>query len=252
MFIYHKKSTSLVKTTALAKINFHKQKNQSTMIKLVSQIILNIWGWKINGVFPKNSPKFLLIVAPHHEGFLDVLLGWCVRNIQPLPNSRFAAKAELFVFPWYHLHKYPIAWLLLRLGAIPIDRKGELGIRPEGAQGKGFYVQQMVQAIGSTDQISITIVPEGTRTKYKTVSWKLGFYKIAVETGIPVICVGFDYKNKIVKIAPRMMMTGDWGKDRQRIIEWYIANIPGYTPEIPEELRWCNQKPEVYPSAFAV
>ncbi len=204
------------------------------MIKVLSQLILRVWGWKIDGNFPKNLNKFIVIVAPHHEGFLDVLLGWCVRNIHPLPGSRFAAKMELFTFPWYHFHKYPGRWILLQLGAIPIDRTGTLGGRPQGEQGKGFYVQQMVDAIQSTDEISIVIVPEGTRTKYKRVPWKTGFYKIAVASQIPIVMVGFDYYHRVVEISPRMQLTGDWKTDKRRIVEWYREILPDYFPLIPD------------------
>lgn len=207
------------------------------MIKLLSQCILHVWGWKITGVFPKNLDKFLIIVAPHHEGFLDVLLGWCVRNLQPLPNSKFAAKGELFIFPWWHAHKYPIALVLLRMGAIPVDRTGTLGERPKGQGGKGFYVHQMVQAIKSTDKISITINPEGTRTKGKTVPWKPGFYKIAIETQIPIVMVGFDYRSKTVKVGPLTYLTGDWKSDRVCIMDWYKQELSWYEPNVPEELK---------------
>ncbi|MCX5758469.1 MAG: 1-acyl-sn-glycerol-3-phosphate acyltransferase, partial [Candidatus Hydrogenedentes bacterium] len=69
---------------------------------------------------------------------------------------------------------WPLGVLLRRLGGIPIKRCAPQGI-----------VKQMVQVIRDSDRINVIVTPEGTRTNLEY--WKLGFYRIAVGAGVPIL-----------------------------------------------------------------
>jgi 1-acyl-sn-glycerol-3-phosphate acyltransferase len=73
-----------------------------------------LWAWfhvRISGRenIPVSRP---VILTPNHKNFLDAYFVGLATN----RHIRFMAKAELF--------KGPVAWLFLRLGALPV-RRGE-------------------------------------------------------------------------------------------------------------------------------
>lgn len=192
----------------------YKNNRMKKLLRLVSRTILFFWGWNILGTMPRFS-KAIILVAPHRKGFPDVVLGWLVQNVQHIPNKRFLAKYESL--------RIPIGgWILKKLGAIPIDRNREFS-----SFSKGHYVEQLVNMVSEEKEISLIIAPEGTR---KEVPWKTGFHKIAMETGIPVVCVCFDYGRKRVAISHAFVMTGNLNFDMCIISGWYAKNVPGYIP----------------------
>lgn len=194
----------------------YKNNRMKTLLRLVSRTILFFWGWDILGTMPRFS-KAIILVAPHRKGFPDVVLGWLVQNIQHIPNKRFLAKYEALQIPIG-------GWILKKLGAIPVDRNREFSGFP-----KGYYVDEMVKMINQEKEVSLVIAPEGTRNN---VPWKTGFHKIAMETGIPVVCVCFDYVRKRVVISHAFVLTGNLNFDLCAISGWYIKNVPGYVPQL--------------------
>lgn len=185
-------------------------------LKIISEAMLSIWGWKIVGTFPEFS-KAIIIVAPHRKGFADVLLGWCVQNIHPIPNKKFLAKYEAL--------QIPIAgWILKKLGGIGIDRKREISNLP-----KGYYIGEMVKILNQEKTVTLVITPEGTRAE--NAPWKRGFYEIAIRAKIPVIMIAFDYKKKRVIIDNKLLDISeeDLTKKKDYIRLWYHIYIPQYT-----------------------
>ena len=49
------------------------------------------------------------------------------------------------------------------------------------------------------------ISPEGTRQKVK--KWKTGFYYIALESRVPILLAGLDYKKKEIGIIGELLHT---------------------------------------------
>jgi 1-acyl-sn-glycerol-3-phosphate acyltransferase len=187
-----------------------------TLLKIISKTILFFWGWEIIGTFPKFS-KAIIIVAPHRKGFADVLLGWCVQNIHPIPNKKFLAKYEAVQLPL-------VGWILKQLGAIAIDRNRESSKLP-----KGFYIDDLVKKINQEKTMTLVITPEGTRAE--NAPWKRGFYEIAIRAKIPVIMIAFDYKKKRVIIDNKLLDINeeDLGNKKDYIRLWYTIYIPEYT-----------------------
>jgi 1-acyl-sn-glycerol-3-phosphate acyltransferase len=61
----------------------------------------------------------------------------------------------------------------------------------------------------------LALAPEGTR---KGVSeWKSGFYRIAVMAGVPIMPVGFDYREHVVRLMPLFKASGNLEQDLPRI-----------------------------------
>lgn len=113
----------------------------------------------------------------------------------------------------------PLGWIVKPLGAVPVDRE-----HPQG------FVQGIVEGIERRNQKgigkhpwSLVIAPEGTRSK--TEYWKSGFYRIATETGLPVMLGFVDSRNRTLGLGPVLEMTGDPREDMDKIREFYAGRV---------------------------
>lgn len=184
------------------------------MLKLISTKILNLVGWQIEIVLPKEK-KFVLIGAPHTSNWdfpLAMLAFWTI-NLK----IYWVAKIQMFWGPLYPL--------FTSLGGIPIDRK----------KSKGF-IEQIVDKFDQTDEMVLTIAPEGTRSKTK--HWKSGFYHIAEAAKVPICFAYVDYGNKKLGFTEVLYPSGDIDADMKIIAEFY-ENIEGKQPnnQGPVELK---------------
>jgi len=162
---------------------------------------MRLSGWRIAGNIP-NVPKYLLIVAPHTSNW-DFFHGFCAYLVLRLENSWLAKHTVFF---------WPLGILARNFGGIPIDRsKG------------GNVVRACVNEFAKREKISFTITPEGTRGKVK--EWKLGFYYIATEARVPIVPVALDYPNRLVRIMPPFISTGDVTTDLPKIKAMYSASM---------------------------
>ncbi len=181
----------------------------------IAGFILKVWKWVIINEFPEVD-KVIIIVAPHQKSWQDVVLGWCVKELLPLPRIKFAVKWEAYYSPLWPILKW--------LGGFPIDRKRNKNSNVP----KGGYIKILINLLRTLKQIALVLTPEGTRTK--GASWKRGFYAAAISEGVPVIFVGFNYLNKRVIIGPKVYFTGNVEHDLNIINTWYTQNVPGYKP----------------------
>ena len=109
-------------------------------------------------------------------------------------------KAELF-------HN-PVAWFFYWCGGVPVDRKKSQGL-----------VEQMVEASKKSDKFILTIAPEGTR--HYVSEWKMGFYHIAKNAGIPVVIAIVDGKAKTVRIGQVFHPTENMNADIKTIKNFF-------------------------------
>jgi 1-acyl-sn-glycerol-3-phosphate acyltransferase len=127
---------------------------------------------------------------------------------------------------WIAKHTLLEGWkapILRWLGAIPVDRRA-----PQG------QVAQVAQLIAERDGIILAIAPEGTRGPGEF--WKSGFYHIAKEANVPIICGFLDYGRKVGGVGPVFVPSGDMHADMRRLREFY-ANITGLYPDAFTEPR---------------
>ncbi len=183
------------------------------MWKLLAKSWMKINGWKVKGSVPSDIKKAVMLAAPH-TSILDFIYSRAAFYLLGLP-VKVAIKKELM--------DSMLGPLLKSVGAIGIDRsKGSLGKRNR-------YVDQMAQYLKDSDHMFIMIAPEGTR---KLVNkWKSGFYYIAKEAGVPLVCGYLDYKKKHAGIGPILEITDDPKADIERIKAFYRTVTPKY-PEL--------------------
>lgn len=107
--------------------------------------------------------------------------------------------------------------MLKRLGGIPVDRSE-----------KNNVVNTMAKAFENSERLVITIAPSGTRRNVGP--WKTGFYHIAREAKVPIVCGFIDYRHKTIGVGPVFHPTGDMETDMTSIRTFY-SGISGRYPQ---------------------
>lgn len=124
------------------------------------------WRLRLEGRWPAARGPF--IVVANHQSILDILL------LSRMPREmKWIAKEELFEVPW-------VGWMLHMSGDIPIRR----GDAESGGEALGKAKAYLARGM------SVMLFPEGTRSKTgKLLPFKSGAFRLAVETGVPVLPV---------------------------------------------------------------
>lgn len=167
---------------------------------------MRVVGWRVQGQLP-DLPKYVLIGAPHTSNWDFVLFLGLIFHLRA--NVRFMGKVELF-------HN-PFGWFFYWCGGIPVSRGKSQGL-----------VEQMVDACKRSDKFILTIAPEGTR--YKVIEWKMGFYHIAKNAGIPIVIAIVDGKNKTMRVGQVFHPSEDMDVDIKTIKGCY-EGVLGVNPK---------------------
>lgn len=172
----------------------------------LSRLLMTLMGWKVTGEFPVDR-KFVLIGAPHTSNW-DFVLGLSLTFIFRV-KPQWLGKDALF--------NGVLGVLMRALGGIAIDRSNANGV-----------VGQMVEQLKQADQLVIMLAPSGTRKKMQ--HWKSGFYHIAHQANVPIVCGYLDFKTKEANIGLAFVPTGNVEQDMNRIREYY-KNVSAKYPE---------------------
>jgi len=178
------------------------------MFSKVSNFILKIFGWRIKGGYPHAEKKFILLVMPHTSNW-DFPLGILVRSASK-SGIKFLGKDSLFRFPYGFIFRW--------LGGYPVERSKSHN-----------YVQTVVDIFNSKERFSVTIAPEGTRSKVKKL--RTGFYYIALGAKIPIVFCKFDYANREVVFGNPIFPSGNKEADFE-VIYKHFRGVKGKNPEL--------------------
>lgn len=160
-------------------------------------VLLFLFGWKTNGESP-DIHRYVLIAAPHTSNWDFVFFLLIIFKMR-LPVY-WMGKDSMF--------RWPFKGILKRLGGIPVNRSE-----------KNNVVSFMAKAFENTERLVITIAPSGTRRN--TGLWKTGFYHIAREAKVPIVCGFIDYQHKTIGVGPIFHPTGDMRADMDTIHSFY-------------------------------
>lgn len=163
----------------------------------LGRLFMLILGWKVTGQFPADK-KFVLIGAPHTSNW-DFFLGLALTFIFRL-KTRWMGKDALF--------KGMSGVIMRALGGIAVDRANSSGV-----------VGQMAEALKQADKLTILLAPSGTRKKMP--NWKSGFYHIAHQANVPIVCGYLDFERKEANIGLSFMPSGNIKQDMDLIREYY-------------------------------
>ena len=109
------------------------------------------------------------------------------------------------------------------LGGLPVDRSG-----PHG------FVHQAAQTIENAERLVVAVPPSGTRSRGE--HWKSGFYWIAHEANVPVVCGYLDYARRRACLGHSFVPTGDVDADMDNVRAIY-ADVRGKYPELETPIR---------------
>ena len=125
---------------------------------------LPFWRIRIDGRWPPGRGAY--VVVANHQSFLDIFV------LCNIPHEmKWVAKKELFKIPMF-------GWGLRLAGDICLDRGDTASALKVMDQARRYLKNGM----------SVMIFPEGTRSEDGTLlSFKPGAFKLAVETGVPVL-----------------------------------------------------------------
>ena len=114
----------------------------SPMLRWLSRHTLRLLGWTLTGAMPTNTPKSVVIAAPHTSNwdFPYTLMVAFAMNL----NIQWMGKQQLFRFPFRHL--------MLWLGGIAVNRSQSTNL-----------VEASVQTLQNAQRdLHLVVPPEGT------------------------------------------------------------------------------------------
>ena len=173
------------------------------LLRWIALRLLDLLGWRLDIRLP-DEPKLVVLAAPHTSNWDGVLAVLTVLATE--------LRIGLFVKHTAFNSRF-VGGILRKAGAIPIDRSAPGGV-----------IAQTVAAFRTQPQLLIGIAPEGTRKL--APKWKRGFYLIAQEAGVPMVCAYLDYANKVVGTALQLRTSGDYAADLERIQAFYRTIVP--------------------------
>ena len=166
-------------------------------MKLLAGIILKAIGWEAMPY--KGNDKHAVFVFAHHtsmkDGFLSFL--WLYKN---------GLRARILMAEY--LFTGPLGPLAKALGFIKVERSNPRGL-----------VKSIEEEVRKSDSLFIGICPEGTRSL--APGWKSGFYRIALDSGLPVVLGTADYKKKVMYLSDPIKLTGNAKEDMDRVRDFY-------------------------------
>jgi len=171
----------------------------SPLLKRFSKWILRRAGWTLSGEMPSNTPKSVIIAAPHTSNW-------------DLPYTLLAAFALELNIHWMgkiQIFRFPFKGLMRWLGGIAVDRSKSNNMVSASAD-------VLRQALG---ELHLVIPPEGTRSQSR--QWKTGFYYIALEAQVPIVLGFLDFGSKTAGLGPAFVPTGDFNADMVSIKNFY-------------------------------
>ena len=179
----------------------HAPRQGNVISRWFGRTILRLGGWRIEGEFP-DLPRFVIIVAPHSSAWDAV---WGVAGMLAMGvRINFMTKSEAF--------RGPTGWLLRKIGGVPVNRG-----RAHGA------VEQAAATLRQDGPIWFLLAPEGTRRHVE--HWKSGFWHIARNAEVPILCAYFHYPDRRMGLGLVFTPSADVDADMVRIRTYYRVFI---------------------------
>ncbi|HPU13788.1 MAG TPA: 1-acyl-sn-glycerol-3-phosphate acyltransferase [Aeromicrobium sp.] len=161
------------------------------------------WTYK-SGPAPTGSG--IMVAAPHTSNW-DFILMLAVAWRSGL-RPYFLGKKELF--------RGPMGPVMRAFGGIAVDRQNPAGL-----------VDELIARANSDELFQLVITPEGTRKKVDR--WKSGFYRLAMDSNLPVTLAYCDRTTMTSGLGPTITLTGNVKADMD-IMRDFFADKAGVKP----------------------
>ena len=183
-----------------------------------ARAVLKLAGWEL--VFDGLPAQQGVFVGYPHTSNWDFILSLFFQWGAGF-RAHFWAKDSLFAVPL--LGRW-LRWM----GGLPVDRSGPRGM-------VGAMVVRFQQAREHDSPLWLAITPEGTRGHQP--GWRTGFYQVALQAGVPVGLVFFDYGRKRVGVDHFLMLSGDLAADMASMAHHY-RDVRGKRPDQAAPVRF--------------
>ena len=184
---------------------------------LIGRLYLRLGGWTLLNDPPSGLKKAVLVAAPHTSNWdfpITVAASWAANY-----RLQWLGKMSLF--------KPPLGWLLKALGGVSIDRSKSMGT-----------VAQLARRYTEAERMIIAVPASGTRSARPR--WKSGFYHIAREAQVPVLCAYVDYTKKQIAYGPCFVPTSDVSADMDRV-RAFFDGVEGRYPSKHSAIRLAEE-----------
>jgi 1-acyl-sn-glycerol-3-phosphate acyltransferase len=178
--------------------------------KAFARLVLRLARWRTVGEVPSSG---ILVGAPHTSNWdwvAMLLLMWS-GGVPP----RVLIKAEMM--------RTPLGPLLRANGGISLDRENP-----------GTVVRELLAEAKTGEPFLLIIAAEGTRKKCDY--WKSGFYRLAVQTDLPISLGFIDGPTRTMGFGPSFRPSGDVVADMDKVRGFY-ADKHGLHPRLRSEPR---------------
>jgi len=166
--------------------------------RAIARGLMRLGGWRISGQVP-NVPKAVIIFAPHSSNWDGLWMYFAVTAIGL--DVCIMGKPVLFKVP-------VLASILRRYGGFP------------ASQDPGNPVlEQACDLFATHERLWYALAPEGTRKP--VTRWKIGFWKIAKASGVPIVPVYLHYPGKILGIGAEFNPGNDMRADIEQLRAFY-------------------------------
>ena len=176
------------------------------MLVVLAKIWLKLWRWR---AVPPDYPvpeRCVMIAAPHTSNW-DFPLTLALAEVSGV-RIRWLGKKSLF--------KGPMGPVMRRLGGIAIDRSSSQGM-----------VSELANEFKRHDRLVLVVPVEGSRSKGDY--WKSGFYRIAEQAQVPIVCSFVDRSTRTGGFGPSFVPSGDLTADMD-LVRGFYAGKTGLNP----------------------
>lgn len=150
--------------------------------------------------------RCVVIAAPHTSNW-DFPVTMAMAQVKGVP-IRWLGKAQMF-----NRLSTPI---FRAMGGISVERSSPQGL-----------VGDLAAELGRHERLALIVPAEGTRTAVEY--WKSGFYRIAQQAEVPIVCAFVDRKSRSGGFGPVIHPSGDVVADMDLIRAFY-ADKTGLKP----------------------
>jgi 1-acyl-sn-glycerol-3-phosphate acyltransferase len=170
------------------------------MATLLARFWLFLWRWKAVPPAEAIPDRCVMIAAPHTTNW-DFPLTLALARVSGVKIS-WLGKDTLF--------RGPMGPIMRFLGGVSIDRSAP-----------GGMVASLAKEFIDRDRLVLVVPAEGTRSR--TEHWKSGFYRIAEQADVPIVCSFVDRTTRTGGFGPVIHPSGDLGADMDLIRAFYAG-----------------------------
>lgn len=177
------------------------------MLSWLGKLVYWLMGWTYDPL-PEYWDKKSVVIGFPHTCNMDTVRALTYIKLAKV-DARLLVKSSWFFFP--------MSILLKILGGLPVKRSTASG-----------FVGSVVNEFNSREQLVVALVPEGTRKQVATI--RTGFWHIAKEADVPIICWYLDNQTKRTRWIGKIYPGDTLGEDLIRIADIYKKagfSIPG-------------------------